>query len=258
MGIIELLFSVLMQFWFVIPFLLIISIFKSRWLKGIFGEFLVNRLLSQLPEKHYTLIKNLTLPTQGGTTQVDHIVVSNFGIFVLETKNMKGWIFGDVYHRQWTQRIFHHTSKFQNPLHQNYKHVKTIESLLGINPQYIHSVIVFVGDSRFKTDMPENVTYGRACLQFIRKFNEPVISDSERDLLIEKLNAVRLKSGIATHIQHQKHVEELITTKVAERACSRCGAEMVLRETKRGSNVGKRFWGCSTFPRCRSVEELEQ
>ena len=83
----------LSKVWYLLPLLLMVSIFKSRWLKGVFGEFLVNRLLSKLPESDYTLIKDVTLLTIDGTTQVDHIVVSKYGIFVVETKNMKGWIF---------------------------------------------------------------------------------------------------------------------------------------------------------------------
>ncbi|MEN2708360.1 topoisomerase DNA-binding C4 zinc finger domain-containing protein, partial [Vibrio cholerae] len=38
--------------------------------------------------------------------------------------------------------------------------------------------------------------------------------------------------------------------------CSRCGSEMVLRETKRGENKGKQFWGCSGFPKCKTVEKF--
>ncbi|WP_259214951.1 nuclease-related domain-containing protein [Shewanella baltica] len=161
MDILGLFSDALAQVWYIIPLLLIISIFRSRWFKGVFGEFLVNQILSRLPESDYTLVKNVTLPTDDGTTQIDHVIVSKFGLFIVETKNMKGWIFGSKNQKQWTQKIYRHSSKFQNPLHQNYKHVKTLESLLGIDSSYLHSVIVFIGDSTFKTDMPENVTYAR-------------------------------------------------------------------------------------------------
>ncbi len=164
MNIFEAFLNVLAQVWYLVPLLLIVSVFKSRWLKGVFGEFLVNRLLSKLPESDYTLIKDVTLPTNDGTTQVDHIVVSRYGIFVVETKNMKGWIFGSARQKQWTQKIYRHSSKFQNPLHQNYKHIKALETLLGCNEEHLHSVIVFIGDSTFKTEMPPNVTYARGSI----------------------------------------------------------------------------------------------
>ena len=168
MNILDAFFNVLEQFWYLVPLLLVTSIFKSRWLKGVFGEFLVNRLLSKLPQSDYTLIKDVTLPTKDGTTQVDHIVVSKFGIFVVETKNMKGWIFGSVRQKHWTQKIYRHSSKFQNPLHQNYKHIKTLETLLDCSEEHLHSVIVFIGDSTFKTDMPSNVTYARGSIRYIK------------------------------------------------------------------------------------------
>ena len=102
-----------------------------------------------LPKDEYYLIKDVTLLTDDGTTQIDHIIVSRYGVFVIETKNMKGWIFGSANQKTWTQKIYKHTHKFQNPLHQNYKHVKTLEALLDIPSSAIHSLVVFVGDSRF-------------------------------------------------------------------------------------------------------------
>ena len=63
MDILGLLSGFFAQVWYIIPLLLFVSIFKSRWFKGMFGEFLVNRLLSQLPESDYTLVKDITLPT---------------------------------------------------------------------------------------------------------------------------------------------------------------------------------------------------
>ncbi len=86
MDIFGILIGALAQVWYIIPLLIVVSIFKSRWFKGVFGEFLVNKLLSQLPDSDYTLVRNVTLPTDDGTTQIDHIVVSRFGIFVVETK----------------------------------------------------------------------------------------------------------------------------------------------------------------------------
>ncbi|HHF3031633.1 TPA: NERD domain-containing protein [Vibrio diabolicus] len=256
MNIFEAFLNVLAQVWYLVPLLLIVSVFKSRWLKGVFGEFLVNRLLSKLPESDYTLIKDVTLPTNDGTTQVDHIVVSRYGIFVVETKNMKGWIFGSARQKQWTQKIYRHSSKFQNPLHQNYKHIKALETLLGCSEEHLHSVIVFIGDSTFKTEMPPNVTYARGSIRYIQKFNEVVFSDKDYARLTESINQIKLKRGVITDLKHRKHVKEVVTSKASSNQCPRCGSEMVLRETKRGENIGKQFWGCSTFPKCRAVKQF--
>ncbi|HHX8659939.1 TPA: NERD domain-containing protein [Vibrio diabolicus] len=256
MNIFEAFLNVLAQVWYLVPLLLIVSVFKSRWLKGVFGEFLVNRLLSKLPESDYTLIKDVTLPTNDGTTQVDHIVVSRYGIFVVETKNMKGWIFGSARQKQWTQKIYRHSSKFQNPLHQNYKHIKALETLLGCSEEHLHSVIIFIGDSTFKTEMPPNVTYARGSIRYIQKFNDVVFSDNDYARLTESINRLKLKRGVITDLKHRKHVKEVVASKVSSNECPRCGSEMVLRETKRGENIGKQFWGCSTFPKCRAVKQF--
>ncbi|MDS1925555.1 nuclease-related domain-containing protein [Vibrio parahaemolyticus] len=256
MNIFEAFLNVLAQVWYLVPLLLIVSVFKSRWLKGVFGEFLVNRLLSKLPESDYTLIKDVTLPTNDGTTQVDHIVVSRYGIFVVETKNMKGWIFGSARQKQWTQKIYRHSSKFQNPLHQNYKHIKALETLLGCSEEHLHSVIVFIGDSTFKTEMPPNVTYARGSIRYIQQFNDVVFSDNDYARLTESINRLKLKRGVITDLKHRKHVKEVVASKVSSNECPRCGSEMVLRETKRGENIGKQFWGCSTFPKCRALKQF--
>src|SRR5690554_494610 len=152
--------------WYLIAILAFAIVIKSAWFKGVMGELIVNLLLRVfLPKANYHLIKNVTLPTDDGTTQINHIVISRYGIFVIETKNMKGWIFGTAKQAQWTQKIFKKSYKFQNPLQQNYKHTKALEQCLAINPTAIFSVIVFVGENRFKTNMPENVTYAMGCIR---------------------------------------------------------------------------------------------
>lgn len=244
------------QVWYILLLLLAITILKTRWFKGVFGELLVNRLLSTLPTSDYTLIKDVTLPTHDGTTQIDHILVSRYGIFVIETKNMKGWIFGSIKGKLWTQKIYRHSSRFQNPLHQNHKHVKTLESLLGCSENHVHSVIVFIGDSTFKTDMPENVTYARGCTRYIQQFNDVVFTDKEYAQFIESIHQIKLTRGLITDTKHRQHVKDLVATKTPSNPCPQCGAEMVLREAKRGENKGKPFWGCSNFPKCRAAKPL--
>jgi restriction system protein len=244
------------NFWYLMPLLIIVVIIKTPWFKGILGEFVVNLSAKlMLDKKQYHLIKNVILPTDDGTTQVDHIIVSSYGVFVVETKNMKGWIFGSPNQRTWTQKIYKHTHKFQNPLHQNYKHVKTIESLLGLTEQQIHSVIVFVGDSTFKTDMPENVTYGVGYIRFIKSKKQFVLSKSEVAEIKKKIESGRLSQSFDTHREHVRHVKDIIAEKESlnTQICPKCGSSMVLREAKKGQNAGKKFWGCKNFPQCRGI-----
>ncbi|WP_421863756.1 NERD domain-containing protein [Motiliproteus sp.] len=251
-------FDALLSMWYLIPLFILVGVSRSPWFKGFIGEAIVNLAARFfLDKKQYHLIKNVTLPTDDGTTQIDHIIVSRFGVFVIETKNMKGWIFGSANQPYWTQQIFKHKSKFQNPLRQNYKHVKTLEAALEIEPSHIHSLIVFVGDSTFKTDMPENVTYAGGYIRYIKSRRDPVLSDVQVRLIIQKIEKGRLTRSIKTHVQHAKHVQEIVEKKSSEPLCPRCSSPMVLRESKKGQNIGKQFWGCSQFPRCRVIKDKE-
>ncbi|RYD85706.1 MAG: NERD domain-containing protein, partial [Verrucomicrobiaceae bacterium] len=88
-------------------FLVVVWILQSPWFKGTLGEVRVRRSLRSLLDEHeYRLFNDLTLPTRDGTTQIDHVIVSRFGVFVIETKNMKGWIFGGTGQAQWTQVVY--------------------------------------------------------------------------------------------------------------------------------------------------------
>lgn len=290
MDIPSLLIQILGAIWWVMPVFIVITMVKTSWFKGFFGEFVVNISAKlMLDKKQYRLIKNVTLPTEDGTTQIDHIIVSVFGVFVMETKNMKGWIFGNTKQKSWTQKIFKHSSKFQNPLHQNYKHVKTLESLLGLSDEQMHSLIVFVGNSEFKTKMPENVTYGGGFISFIKSKTTKVLTPQEVRRIARKIEQGRLTRSIKTNREHVKHVKEIVANKevnantgVGKEAskkkgselaselpnqdvkrpdvkvndapsCPKCDEIMVLRETKKGDNAGKKFWGCAKFPKCRAM-----
>ncbi len=159
----------LASYWWLIVLLIIISFLKSPFMKGAIGEALVNLAAALFLDKNiYRLFKNVTLPTEDGTTQVDHVIVSPYGIFVIETKNLKGWIFGNAQQKMWTQQIYKHKSQFQNPLHQNYKHTQTLQSALEIEPSKLFSLVVFIGDSEFKTPMPENVVFAGGYIRFIK------------------------------------------------------------------------------------------
>jgi len=249
------LLSTLINFWYLIPLFLLLIFFKTPFAKGIFGEFLVNFAVNiRLDKSKYHLLKNITLPTEDGTTQIDHIVVSQFGVFVIETKNMKGWIFGNEHQKTWTQKIYKHTTKFQNPLHQNYKHIRTLQSLLGIEGDKIFSIITFVGDSTFKTPMPPNVTYGGSFIGYIESKKQKILSKEEVENIIAMISSEQLTKSRQTNKAHKQHVKSIIQKKANQNLCPRCGSELVLRVAKRGANSGNEFYGCSGYPRCRYIE----
>ncbi|MGN4865197.1 nuclease-related domain-containing protein [Bacillus cereus group sp. MYBK132-2] len=110
-----------------IPLNSVVKKHVPKW-KGKAGEKLVKRILGKLDPKSYFVLHNVTVYTEyGDTTQIDHIVIAETGVFVIETKNYEGWIYGSEKAARWTQGIFRKKSSFQNPLRQNYKHIKAIE-----------------------------------------------------------------------------------------------------------------------------------
>ena len=209
-------FSVAFQGLFVylglaLAFAVLAGLLRSPRFKGWRGERAVQGAIRrQLNPLIYVDMHNVTLPTaDGGSTQIDHLIFSPYGLFVLETKNYQGWIFGTEKQREWTQQIFRKRSRFQNPLRQNYKHVKTLQSLLDIAPEHLHSVIAFVGDCEFKTEMPAHVTRGLGFVDHIQSFTQPVWSPEQMQALLDKLDALRLQPGRATDRRHVAHVRQL-------------------------------------------------
>lgn len=229
---------------------------KSRSFKGAFGEYRVNsRLCSSLDEEHYQILRDLTLPTKDGTTQIDHIVVSPCGVFVIETKNMKGWIFGDVKQARWTQVLHSHKSQFQNPLRQNYKHIKVVQELLGLEARQIHNVVAFVGSAKPKTEMPENVLWSeRQLANFIEETREVFFDGNEVRSFADRLNENALESSRKTRRDHVRRVKTQVSQRKNDTTlCPRCSAKLVERANQKS---GQKFLGCSRYPNCKGTRKF--
>ena len=87
------------------------------------GELKLSSMLKSLP-KEYHVIDNVLLQKKKGSTQLDHVIVCPFGIFIIETKNHKGMIFGDSYGQVWTQVLRNGHFKMYSPVLQNQGHIK--------------------------------------------------------------------------------------------------------------------------------------
>ena len=232
----------------VVPLMVVAALLGSPWGKGHVGEWFVRFMLRwQLDKAVYFPLHNVTLTTPDGSTQIDHVIVSRFGIFAIETKNMQGWIFGSERQAEWTQKIFKRSFRFQNPLRQNYKHTKALQAALQVPPEAIHSVVVFVGGSTFKTDMPANVTYGGGCVRFILSFTQPVFDTRQVQRLVQQLQTGRLAPTRATHIAHVQQLKERHNPQ-AERKCPQCGSPWRCAPQSRAQTRANSFGGALRFP----------
>lgn len=207
----------------------------------------------------YRDLNNVTIPTSNGTTQIDHIIVSRYGIFVIETKNMEGWIFGDAKQPQWTQSLYGKKFRFQNPLHQNYRHTKALEEFLGLPATHFHSVVCFVGESQFKTDMPANVICGGP-FRFIKAKTEVLMSDEQVAEIVEAIKTgMRPKNflGLSTRETKREHLASLKERHGSTTTCPKCGGELVVRTVKSGARTGQKFYGCQKYPGCRYIKPID-
>ncbi len=240
--------------------LLIAWIFKQPTVKGKFGEWIVALCLKfGLDKNTYRILNNVMIPDHAdGTTQIDHVVLSPFGIFVIETKNMKGWIFGDRRSENWTQQIFKCKNQFQNPFRQNYKHIMCLANLTGLPKESFTHIIVFVGDCEIKTrdKLPESlITGGVSLVNFIKSFSEEQLTQDDLKAIQEGILSGRIGNTFQNKKAHVIHVKEIIEAKdqPPEPTCPQCGAGMIRRQAKSGANAGNYFWGCSRYPRCRGI-----
>lgn len=231
--------------------------------KGPTGELKVRSKIRSLIKKDsdYHQFNNVILKTLDGTTEIDHIIISPFGIFVIETKNFKGWIFGGENQKRWTQSLkrkyrFYslfnqYTFQFKNPLHQNYKHVKTVQAFLQIEPKFVFNTVVFVGNSEFMTDMPDNVMRLPDLLPYIKSHTQRIFSNSKVEEFCQKLENYTSNTPF-THDEHMRNIKE----NMASPTCPKCGIKMVLRTARRGPTEGSQFWGCSNYPSCKTIKNL--
>jgi restriction system protein len=238
----------LATYWWAIPVILLFWTFESSWFKGKLGEFLVNSAFKKhLNPESYTLLHDVTLPTKNGSTQIDHVVISPYGIFVIETKNMSGWIFGSANNHTWTQTFHRRKFTFQNPLRQNFKHQKVLSALTGLPDSKVHSLIIFTGSAKFRTTMPANVTRRAGGVMYIRSFNEQLLTSDEVSETLNALQGARLTPGLSTNRQHLENLKQ----KHEHPTCAKCGSILVRRTARKGAKAGSRFWGCPNFPKCQ-------
>lgn len=176
--------------------------------KGRLGERIVSEALARLPSG-YRHFENLILPVRIGsreTTQLDHVVASEFGCFVVETKKFEGRIVGGEQDFQWVQCLGGRRFAFRNPIRQNRYHITILRRHLGLSLDQYHSVVVFVGLATLVTPgLPAGVLSTIAVgvpgfRRHIESFTQPLISPRQLNFMLEKLK--QLKQSELTLADH--------------------------------------------------------
>ena len=243
--------------------IIIILVVWKVWLSkpeniGKMGEKRVARKLNWLSNEYITL-NDVLLPTRYGTTQIDHIVVSPYGIFIIETKNYKGWIFGHQDSEEWKQSLLGKKTlwgwsseqhKFRNPIRQNLTHFRAVRELLKDVGEFTIIPIVAFSDSADLNITTPNHTVINWCnlRSVIKSYRTPTISPDNIERIVTKLSTANIttEGSRELHTHRVQSIQQNIDLAIANRRCPKCGGYLVERSGKYGN-----FWGCSNYPNCR-------
>ncbi len=264
------------------------DIFDDKWV-GWYGEKLTERELKlvKLFGRKGKILRNIYLPKENGeTSEIDVVYITQKGIFVFESKNYSGWIFGDEKNKNWTAMLPNkQKNQFYNPVLQNRSHLKWLSKYIGDDIP-LFSVIVFSERCELKkiTIYSDDIKVIKrdsiyATVRNIWNEKPDAVTDEKLEELYVRLQALTKvdKSVKEAHIENieekykdtsksmpkeeilqesETKQEEKIIEGTPEMICPKCGSKLVLRTARKGANAGNQFYGCSAFPNCRYIQNL--
>ena len=235
---------------FVVGVLALLSDLYYPKFRGFMGEFWVKLELSKLPKDSYIVLNDIMIKDDNGTHQIDHLVLSKFGIFVIEMKNYYGLIKGKEFDNKWCQYLGKNKSYFINPIHQNYGHIKALSNLLKIDEKNFISIVCFSNQAKLAVNCNTVVIQLDYLKSKIVSFNDLLINED-----ISKLSNKVLLNNIEDGNLRKKHVRDIRTKIINENEftqnmiCPRCGSKLVERNGRYG-----KFIGCSSYPKCKYIK----
>lgn len=234
---------------------------------GEYGEKLTVDELKYLQRfgKDGKILRNLYIPKDNGeTSEIDVVFITQKGIFVIESKNYSGWIFGNEKDLYWTASLPNgEKNRFYNPVMQNRTHIKWLHQYLVKNVP-LYSLIVFSERCRLK-----KVTIASADVYVMHReelhttigdiWSEATDTLNEQDIheIYETLHVLTnpdstIKENHTNTVNHKFGRG----TGADSDVCPLCGNKLVLRTAKKGINAGHQFYGCSGFPKCRYIKNI--
>ena len=251
---------------------IILSPLQSPDTKGQIGEDAVARIVYRAIKKGFygRLLQNVYIPKAGGgTTEIDLLFISVKGIFVFEVKNYAGYIFGSGDRKEWTVTLYagknwyggkevekHH---FYNPIWQNRGHISNLNRILKYKAP-LFSAVVFSDRSELK-----HVEYDPGDCEVLHtsevnryltnmyKHIADALSEEEVNRLYEKL----LPYTNVTRQEKVDHVNQILNQQQNMPKCPYCGNNLVIRTARNGPRAGKQFYGCSNYPKCHYLQNID-
>ncbi len=218
--------------------------------RGMVGEWRVRlKVGTNIPGRQY-VINNYQVSVEGGSVQIDHIVINPNGVFVIETKNYSGRIFGAENQTKWTQVLAYGKVKnsLYNPIMQNGMHIKHLSKILNRNGIF-RNMVVFVQNNTYEIVSDKLVTLSNLQAVMNTPFLPDGLTPEEMMTLYDALLAYQASHAIR-NTEHIQNIETL-QSNIENHICPRCGNQLVLRKGRYGE-----FWGCSQYPNCRFIKKL--
>ena len=227
-------------------FIIFIKLFEIKII-GKAGEKHVRKELKNLDNTKYKILNDIMIETKNGTCQIDHIVVSKYGIFVIETKQYNGYITGSKYDKKWVRHLKNKKKVlYTNPIKQNYGHVISICELLNIDESKVFNIVCIPSRAKLKIEDDGETTRINNILDKITSYKDKIIDN------IEEIYNKILSCNITDKKIRKEHNKNLaIKYKNSnDNICPKCGSTLVLRTGRYGQ-----FMGCSNYPNCKYTKK---
>ena len=228
--------------------LTIIVLIFGKKIIGKAGEHWTKESLSKLPKDKYAILNDIFIEVNGRTHQIDHIVVSPYGIFSIETKQYNGYITGNKYDKKWIRYAGNKKYYYENPIRQNYGHVKALCKLLNIDESKVFNIVCIPSTAKLNIENDGELTRYDTLVERILSYNEVIINNVD-----EIINIINSNNIIDKNIkkEHIRNIRNNIIDNDPNK-CPKCGGQLVEREGQYG-----KFIGCSNYPKCRYTEKTK-
>ncbi len=227
-------------------------IINGDYSKGNIGERIVANILEQIPGNK-RIINDIMLNDNGKSRQIDHIFISNKGVFVIETKNYSGSIYGKETSNEWIEYLNKKKYNFTNPIFQNYAHKQIVSKIINDYNNVI-SIIVFTKSSKLKVKSPRNIVINTGQLKSCILNQKDRLNDKKIDEYYNIImnNRITDEEIIRNHNYNVEHYIEYKNSLINKNICPRCKTgRLIVREGKYG-----KFIGCSNYPKCKYTKNI--
>ncbi len=219
--------------------------------KGRIGESEVKQILGNTIDGKQYVIHNVLFSTKKGRScQIDHIYINPYGIWVIETKNYAGRIYGTLNQQEWMQVLAYGNSKnkFYNPFKQNASHIYHLSEHLHAK-NIFHNVVCF-SDEADISNIHADYLFTISTLANIKYLVTPIsLTREEMKSYYETLLTLQQNETV-TESQHIQNIKEM-QQELQNGICPRCGGRLIIRDGKHGQ-----FYGCSHYPQCKFTKKL--